>query len=108
MLLREHPQLSRCKSYGDLLRTGDGLGTEALAQSPEIRRRITAQRKVGTEVDHRKYKDIGHSFGLGTGTSTERHVVDGIRFRKTISDRRLTDVYMVVEDIQSQLWVIFG
>jgi hypothetical protein len=60
-----------------LPRTGDSLGTEALAQSPEIRRRMTALRKVGTEVDHRKYKDIGHSFGLGT--SAARHVVDAIR-----------------------------
>jgi hypothetical protein len=64
---------------------------------------MTALRKVGTEVDHPKYKDTGHSFGLGT--SAEGRVVDAIRFRKTISNRRLTDEYRVVEDIQSQLWV---
>jgi hypothetical protein len=49
---------------------------------------MTALRKVGTEVDHPKYKDTGHSFGLGT--SAEGRVVDAIRFRKTISNRRLT------------------
>jgi len=66
---------------------------------------MTALRKVGTEVDHPKDKDIGHSFGLGTGTSAEGRIVDAIRFRKTTRNRRLTNVYRVVEDIQRQLWV---
>jgi hypothetical protein len=43
---------------------------------------MTALRKVGTEVDHPKDKDMGHSFGLGTGTSAEGRVVDAIRFGK--------------------------
>jgi len=41
---------------------------------------------LGTGVDHRKYKEIGHSFGLGTCTSAEGRVVGAIGFRKTISD----------------------
>jgi hypothetical protein len=45
-----------------------------------MERRIVALRKAGTEVDDRKYKDLGHSFGLGTGTSAEGWVVGAIRF----------------------------
>jgi hypothetical protein len=28
-------------------------------------------RRIGTEVDYRKYGDFGHAFGLGTGRSAE-------------------------------------
>jgi hypothetical protein len=38
----------------------------------------------------RTYKAIGHGFETG----------GAIRFRKRTNDRRLTDVYRVVEDIQ--------
>ena len=31
----------------------------------------TAVRKAGTEVDDRKYKDLGHGVGPGTGTRAE-------------------------------------
>ena len=34
-----------------------------------MERRIAAVRKAGTEVDDRKYKDLGYGFRLGTGTS---------------------------------------
>jgi len=66
---------------------------------------MTALCKVDAEVDHPKDKDINHNFELGTGTSAEGRIVDAIRFRKTTRNRRLTNVYRVVDDIQRQLWV---
>lgn len=42
--------------------------------------RVAALRKAGTEVDYRKYKDLGYGFGLGTGTGAEGWVADAIRF----------------------------
>jgi hypothetical protein len=66
-----------------LPRPGDGLGTDPFAQYPKIRRRIAALRKASTELDYRKYKDLDHCFGLGTGTSAEGWVVGAIRFRES-------------------------
>jgi hypothetical protein len=63
-----------------LPRPGQGLSTEPLAKYPRIGRRIAARRKAGTEVNYRKYKDIGHGFGLGTGTSADGLAVDATRF----------------------------
>jgi len=43
-------------------------------------RRIAALRRAGTEVEYHKYKNLGHGFGLGTGTSAEGWIDDAIRF----------------------------
>jgi hypothetical protein len=45
-----------------------------------MEQRIAALRTAGIEVDDRKFKDLGHGFGLGTGTSAEGWVVGTIRF----------------------------
>ena len=36
-----------------------------------VDRRVDAMRKAGIEVEYRKYRNVGHGFGLGTGTNAE-------------------------------------
>ena len=45
-----------------------------------MERRIAALRSAGTEVEYRKYKNLGHGFGPGTGTSAEGWIADAVRF----------------------------
>ena len=59
----------------------DGIAPPALME-----RRIDALRKAGTEVEYRKFKDVGHGFGVGTGTSAQGWISDAIRFWKRSSD----------------------
>ena len=57
-----------------------------------MERRVAALRKQGTEVDYRKYRDVGHGFGLGTGTSAEGWIADAVRFwTKQIQQRSGAD-----------------
>jgi acetyl esterase/lipase len=53
---------------------------DGVAPPSAMERRIAALRKAGTEVEYRKYKDLGHGFGVGTGTSAEGWVADAVRF----------------------------
>ena len=55
--------------------------TDGIAPPAAMERRVAALRKQGTEVDYRKYRDVGHGFGLGVGTSAEGWVADAVRFR---------------------------
>ena len=52
----------------------------ALRRPPSMERRVAALRKAGTRVEYHKYGNLGHGFGLGTGTSAEGWVADAIRF----------------------------
>jgi hypothetical protein len=36
--------------------------------------------RLRTDVDYRKYKGIGHGFGLGTGTAAEGWIEDAVCF----------------------------
>ena len=36
--------------------------------------------EAGTEVEYRKYKNLGHGFGLGTGTSAEGWIANALQF----------------------------
>jgi hypothetical protein len=45
-----------------------------------MERRVAALRRAGTEVAYRKYPDVGHGFGVGTGTSAEGWVADAVCF----------------------------
>jgi acetyl esterase/lipase len=56
---------------------GDGDG---IAPAATMERRVAALRRLGTDVDYRKYKGIGHGFGLGTGTVAEGWIEDAVRF----------------------------
>jgi acetyl esterase/lipase len=53
---------------------------DGIAPPSSMERRIASLRKVGAEVEYRKYGNIGHGFGLGTGTSAQGWVVEAVRF----------------------------
>jgi acetyl esterase/lipase len=53
---------------------------DRISPPSSMERRIAALRKAGTAVEYRKFPNVGHGFGLGTGTSAEGWVADAIRF----------------------------
>jgi acetyl esterase/lipase len=53
---------------------------DAIAPPSAMETRIAALRKTGTAVEYHRYKNLGHGFGLGTGTSAEGWLADAIRF----------------------------
>ena len=53
---------------------------DAIAPPSAMERRVAALRNAGTEVEYRVYKNLGHGFGLGTGTSAEGWIAEAIRF----------------------------
>ena len=53
---------------------------DGIASPASMEKRIEALRKSGTAVEYRKYRDLGHGFGLGKGTSAEGWVFEAIRF----------------------------
>jgi acetyl esterase/lipase len=53
---------------------------DGIAPPYVMERRISALRKAGTPVEFHKFKNVGHGFGLGTGTSAEGWIGIAIRF----------------------------
>jgi acetyl esterase/lipase len=53
----------------------DGIAPPAIME-----RRVAALRRLGTEVEYRKYRGVGHGFGLGTGTTAEGWIGEALRF----------------------------
>jgi acetyl esterase/lipase len=53
---------------------------DGIAPPSAMERRVAALRKNGTEVEYRKYRNLGHGFGAGNGTSAEGWIADAIRF----------------------------
>jgi len=53
---------------------------DGIAPAASMERRIAALRKAGTLVEYHKFGNLGHGFGLGTGTSAQGWVTDAIRF----------------------------
>jgi acetyl esterase/lipase len=53
---------------------------DVIAPPAIMERRVTALRTLGTEVEYRKYRGVGHGFGLGTGTAAEGWIEDAMRF----------------------------
>ena len=53
---------------------------DGIAPPSAMERRVAALRKAGTEVAYHRYKDLGHGFGLGTGTSADGWIADAVRF----------------------------
>jgi acetyl esterase/lipase len=45
-----------------------------------MERRISALRRAGIPVEFQIFKNLGHGFGLGTGTSAEGWIGSAIRF----------------------------
>ena len=60
---------------------------DGIAPPSAMERRIAALRKAGTEVEYHRYKNVGHGFGLGTGTSAEGWIADANRFWGRFSQR---------------------
>jgi acetyl esterase/lipase len=53
---------------------------DGIAPPSTMEQRIAALRRAGTEVEYRKYPNLGHGFGPGTGTSADGWVVDAVQF----------------------------
>jgi acetyl esterase/lipase len=62
----------------------DGIAPPAFMEA-----RVEALRKSGTAVEYHKYKNLGHGFGLGIGTSAEGWIFEAIRFWETSSGTHL-------------------
>jgi acetyl esterase/lipase len=61
---------------------------DAIAPPSSMERRISALRGAGTEVEYRKYRNLGHGFGPGTGTSAAGWIADAVRFWERFITRR--------------------
>lgn len=66
---------------------GDG---DTIALPSTMERRAAALRRQGTDVEFRKYRGVGHGFGLGVGTSAEGWMSEAIGFwaRQNAKERR--------------------
>jgi acetyl esterase/lipase len=53
---------------------------DGIAPPSAMERRIATLRRAGTEVEYHKFNNLGHGFGLGTGTSAAGWIDDAIRF----------------------------
>jgi acetyl esterase/lipase len=53
---------------------------DGIAPPYVMERRISALRRAGTPVEFHRFEDLGHGFGLGTGTSAEGWIDNAIRF----------------------------
>jgi acetyl esterase/lipase len=53
---------------------------DGIAPAATMERRVAALRLRGTEVEFRRYRRVGHGFGLGTGTAAEGWIGDALRF----------------------------
>ncbi len=56
---------------------------DGIAPPAVMERRILTLRRSGTAVEYHEYANVGHGFGLGTGTSAEGWVFEAIRFWQT-------------------------
>lgn len=53
---------------------------DRIAPPAVMERRVEMLRKSGTPVEYHKYKNLGHGFGPGTGTSAEGWLFEAVRF----------------------------
>ena len=61
---------------------------DGIAPPSSMERRIAALHRAGIEVEYHKYKNLGHGFGPGTGTSAEGWIAQAVRFwEKFITQR---------------------
>lgn len=60
---------------------------DGIASPSVMERRVEAMRKAGIEVEYHKYKNLGHGFGPGTGTSAEGWMHDAVRFWEKFQSR---------------------
>jgi acetyl esterase/lipase len=53
---------------------------DGIAPAAIMERRVAALRKLGTDVEYRRYRGVGHGFGLGTGTRAEGWIRHAVHF----------------------------
>lgn len=53
---------------------------DSIAPPGRMKLRVEALRAGATEVEFNVYPDVGHGFGVGSGTSAEGWIADGVRF----------------------------
>jgi acetyl esterase/lipase len=53
---------------------------DGIAAPSVMERRVRALRKTGTEVEFHRYRDLGHGFGPGIGTTAEGGLERARRF----------------------------
>ena len=53
---------------------------DAIVPPASMEARVQALRRSGTAVEFRKYRNLGHGFGLGKGTIAEGWIFEAIRF----------------------------
>lgn len=53
---------------------------DAIAPPSSMERRVAALRRIGAPVELRRYRNVGHGFGTGAGTSAEGWIDDAVRF----------------------------
>jgi acetyl esterase/lipase len=53
---------------------------DTIAPPGIVERHVAALRRLGGDVEFRKYRGVGHGFGLGQGTSAEGWIEDAVRF----------------------------
>ncbi|MFO7698323.1 MAG: alpha/beta hydrolase [Anaerolineae bacterium] len=53
---------------------------DGIASASTMERRVNAMRGAGIDVEFHVYPNVGHGFGLGTGTNAEGWIEDAIRF----------------------------
>jgi acetyl esterase/lipase len=61
---------------------------DAIAPPSVMAQRVDRLRGQGTPVEFHGYPNVGHGFGLGTGTSAEGWVRAAIRFWKRAMPKR--------------------
>ncbi|OFW64986.1 MAG: esterase [Actinobacteria bacterium RBG_13_63_9] len=61
---------------------------DGIAPPSAMERRIAALREAGTEVEYHKFANLGHGFGLGTGTSAAGWIDDAMRFWEKFTTKR--------------------
>jgi acetyl esterase/lipase len=60
---------------------------DGIAPPSIMERRVEALRRMGTEVEFHRYRDVGHGFGPGIGTSAEGWLDRAVEFWEKASGR---------------------
>jgi acetyl esterase/lipase len=53
---------------------------DTIAPASTMEKRVQALRRAGTEVEYRKFRNLGHGFGPGSGTTAEGWIRDAVGF----------------------------
>ena len=61
---------------------------DGIAPPSSMERRITALKRLGTQVEYQKFAAVGHGFGTGTDTSAEGWITKATRFWERSRCRR--------------------